>query len=78
MDPFDLSVNTAIVAGGSRAIGLAIAAGPASAGAAVVVPNSVPQQGEPTAAAIRAGGGEGAAGFTTGQTYFVNGGSSPI
>lgn len=55
---FDLSEKVAIVAGGSRGIGFAIAEGLASAGAAVVVANSTPEQGECAAAAIRAQGRE--------------------
>jgi len=53
---FDLSEKVAIVAGGSRGIGFAIAEGLASAGATVVVANSTPEQGERAAAAIRAQG----------------------
>ena len=55
---FDLSEKIAIVAGGSRGIGFAIAEGFASAGARVVVANSTPEQGERAAAAIRAQGRE--------------------
>jgi 2-deoxy-D-gluconate 3-dehydrogenase len=54
---FDLSGKIAIVAGGSRGIGFAIAEGLASMGATVVVANSTPDQGEKAAAAIRAQGG---------------------
>jgi NAD(P)-dependent dehydrogenase (short-subunit alcohol dehydrogenase family) len=57
LDLFDLSGKTAIVAGGSRGIGLAMAEGLASAGADVVVANSTPEQGERAAAAIRSQGG---------------------
>jgi NAD(P)-dependent dehydrogenase (short-subunit alcohol dehydrogenase family) len=57
LDLFDLSGKAAIVAGGSRGIGLAIAEGLASAGADVVVANSTPEQGERAAAAIRSQGG---------------------
>jgi NAD(P)-dependent dehydrogenase (short-subunit alcohol dehydrogenase family) len=46
----------ALVAGGSRGIGLAVAEGLASAGAKVVVANSTPDQGERAAAQIRAQG----------------------
>jgi NAD(P)-dependent dehydrogenase (short-subunit alcohol dehydrogenase family) len=55
-DLFDLSGKCAVVAGGSRGIGFAIADGLASAGAEVVVANSTPEQGERAAAAIRAQG----------------------
>jgi NAD(P)-dependent dehydrogenase (short-subunit alcohol dehydrogenase family) len=58
LDLFDLTGRVAIVAGGSRGIGFAIAEGLASAGAAVVVANSTPAQGEKAAAAIRAQGAE--------------------
>jgi NAD(P)-dependent dehydrogenase (short-subunit alcohol dehydrogenase family) len=53
LDLFDLSGKAAIVAGGSRGIGLAIAEGLASAGADVVVANSTPDQGKRAAASIR-------------------------
>jgi gluconate 5-dehydrogenase len=53
---FDLSERTALVAGGSRGIGFAIAEGMAAAGASVVIANSTPEQGERAAAAIRAHG----------------------
>ncbi len=56
LELFDLSGKIAIVAGGSRGIGFAIAEGLASAGAAVVVANSNADQGEKAAAAIRAQG----------------------
>jgi NAD(P)-dependent dehydrogenase (short-subunit alcohol dehydrogenase family) len=55
-DLFDLSGKAALVAGGSRGIGLAVAEGLASAGAKVVVANSTPDQGERAAAQIRAQG----------------------
>jgi gluconate 5-dehydrogenase len=53
---FDLSGKVAIVAGGSRGIGFAIAEGLASAGAAVVVANSTLEQGERAAGTLRAKG----------------------
>jgi NAD(P)-dependent dehydrogenase (short-subunit alcohol dehydrogenase family) len=55
-DLFDLSGKVALVAGGSRGIGFAVAEGLASAGAKVVVANSTPDQGERAAARIRAQG----------------------
>ena len=55
---FELSGKVAIVGGGSRGIGLAIAEGLASAGAAVIVANSTPEQGERAAAAIQSQGHE--------------------
>ncbi len=55
---FDLSGKTAIVAGGSRGIGFAIAEGLASSGARVVVANSTPEQGERAAERLRAQGHE--------------------
>jgi len=55
-DLFVLSGKVALVAGGSRGIGLAVAEGLASAGAKVVVANSTPDQGERAAAQIRAQG----------------------
>jgi NAD(P)-dependent dehydrogenase (short-subunit alcohol dehydrogenase family) len=58
LELFDLSGKVAIVAGGSRGIGFAVAEGLASAGATVVVANSTPDQGERAAAAIRAQGKE--------------------
>jgi NAD(P)-dependent dehydrogenase (short-subunit alcohol dehydrogenase family) len=61
LELFDLSGKVAVVAGGSRGIGFAIAEGLASAGAAVVVANSNAEQGETAAAAIRAQGYDAAA-----------------
>ena len=55
---FDLSEKVAIVAGGSRGIGFAIAEGLASLGASIVVANSTPETGERAAAAIRTQGYE--------------------
>ncbi|HEX7512644.1 MAG TPA: 3-oxoacyl-ACP reductase family protein [Candidatus Methylomirabilis sp.] len=55
---FDLSEKVAIVAGGSRGIGFAIAEGLASVGASIVVANSTPETGERAAAAIRTQGYE--------------------
>ncbi len=55
---FNLSGKTAIVAGGSRGIGFAIAEGLASSGAKVVVANSTPEQGERAAERLRAQGHE--------------------
>ncbi len=53
---FDLSGKVAVVAGGSRGIGFAIADGLASAGAVVVVANSTLEQGERAAGALRTKG----------------------
>ncbi len=61
LDLFDLSGKIAIVAGGSRGIGFAVAEGLASAGATVVVANSTAEQGEQAAAKIRNHGGEASA-----------------
>ena len=58
LELFDLSGKVAIVAGGSRGIGYAIAEGLGGAGANVVVANSTPDQGEQAAAAIRSQGCE--------------------
>jgi NAD(P)-dependent dehydrogenase (short-subunit alcohol dehydrogenase family) len=55
---FDVSEKTAIVAGGSRGIGFAIAEGLASYGARVVIANSTPEHGQRAAAEIRARGYE--------------------
>lgn len=57
LDLFDVSNTTAIVAGGSRGIGFAIARGLAAAGAEVIVANSTADQGEQAAAVIRSEGG---------------------
>ncbi len=61
LDLFDLSGKIAIVAGGSRGIGFAVAEGLASAGATVVVANSTAEQGQRAAAKIRNHGGEASA-----------------
>ncbi len=53
---FDVSDAVAVVAGGSRGIGFAIAEGLAAAGARVVVANSTPEQGEQAALALRSRG----------------------
>ena len=55
---FTLSDKTAIIAGGSRGIGFAIAEGLAAMGARVIVANRTPEEGEKAAAAIRAQGAE--------------------
>jgi gluconate 5-dehydrogenase len=55
---FDLSGKIAIVAGGSRGIGLAIAEGLAAMGAAVVIANRSSEEGEKAAAAVRAQGAD--------------------
>jgi NAD(P)-dependent dehydrogenase (short-subunit alcohol dehydrogenase family) len=55
-DLFDLSGKVAIVAGGSRGIGFAVAGGLASSGAEVVVANSTAEEGERAAADIRSRG----------------------
>jgi NAD(P)-dependent dehydrogenase (short-subunit alcohol dehydrogenase family) len=56
LELFDLTGNVAVVIGGSRGIGYAIAEGLASAGASVVVANRQAEQGEAAAAAIGAKG----------------------
>jgi len=58
LDLFTLSGKTAIIAGGSRGIGFAIAEGLAAMGARVIVANRTPEEGEKAAAAIRAQGAE--------------------
>jgi len=56
LELFDLTGKVAVVIGGSRGIGFAIAEGLASAGASVVIANRQAEQGEAAAAAIRAKG----------------------
>ena len=53
MNLFDLSGRVAIIMGGSRGIGLAIAEGLASAGAAVIIGNRTLAQGEQAAEMLR-------------------------
>ncbi len=53
MDLFDLSGQVAVITGGSRGIGLAIAEGLASAGAAVVIGNRTADQGNRAAEMLR-------------------------
>ncbi len=55
---FDLKDKVAVVAGGSRGIGLAIAEGLASVGAKVIIANSTPEDGERAAARLRGQGHE--------------------
>ena len=56
LDLFDLSGKTAIVVGGSRGIGFAIAEGLASAGARIVIANRQAEQGKAAADALRGKG----------------------
>lgn len=56
LELFDLTGSVAVVIGGSRGIGQAIAGGLASAGASVIVANRQAEAGEAAAAAIRAQG----------------------
>jgi NAD(P)-dependent dehydrogenase (short-subunit alcohol dehydrogenase family) len=53
MDLFDLSDRVAIITGGSRGIGLAIAEGLASAGAISIIANRTAKQGEEAAEMLR-------------------------
>jgi gluconate 5-dehydrogenase len=61
LELFELSGKVAVVIGGSRGIGRAIAEGLASAGASVVIANRQADAGEAAAAAIRAQGLKGSA-----------------
>jgi NAD(P)-dependent dehydrogenase (short-subunit alcohol dehydrogenase family) len=58
LDLFNLSGRVAIITGGSRGIGFAIAQGLASSGALVVIGASNPDGAEAAAAKIRAGGSQ--------------------
>jgi len=61
MELFDLKEKVAIITGGNRGIGFAIAAGLAKAGAAVVIANRNAETGRQAAAAIEQNGGRASA-----------------